>query len=1300
MAQTKPKKVFSLANFRGIDTENKPSKVASFRASDGYNFVIESDVLRTRPAFRFKKEFMSQLNLEENDFIIDWYEYKNIEIYITKKHFYIYDGVNIYNENSDEVIFAFVSEINFDGYEPLFQEEKDCLFIFCIGAIFVFSIIKDLDDNTIAYALYDLKNKPLNPFSLANEELLFETFEKLPTPYEPTLMIGGDSFEDINLLSNTSKYELFSNTNNEVVDGKTTYYLPTNYDPKKHEGFTKTVYAYDGLIDEFTHFPIFLGIKGQNFTDELSVYGEIIGYYDGEIFNETVINVKDKFFAIKDFEYFVSKDETTGEIIVDEVTGEIIINSTIIEEIGLTKKDFFSLRVEENSESIFGYLIDYLRNNKTTLGESNKILKFNVSVVYNAIYKDELDDSILKIVKKESFFEVCVLLKKLEAINTSYAVGTNSQSSLQTVTDNSLPYPTSPTLSETVEENTHKFFYNSPGNTLEEVVPVKLEMVNSENVLDIYKSFLNTKIGLFEDGDIVKVYGKFFSETIVNQDFSLVIPSHNSWLKGIEDNDITWDNETTITDGNGALDYPIFDDEGLNVIEIGLLTTSGETFNFSQGSTQWAMIYNAIESAIINSEAIPLSGQVWVKLKMQTYYLDGGGSVYEKGISLVIKVNYTKEATITYYNRQVYLYQTTITQSASVIADDLYEINFNEKRHAFELKIRDYFYDYQNEPSIKVKIKFDLNPDYDLIANTRFGINFGTENRLFLAGNPDYPNIDRYNVSNDLLGKGERNQSYEFSYFPSKNYRVVGGKGAINGYAVATDSHLYVTKENRVNDNKLFVRSRSLDENGIVKYFEQKTSVNQTPLNHRCIVRFNNDILMLTKNGLYAIELSQNVLTDERLIKLRSGLVNKELQELLKNYENAFIIENNEYMYLFIDDRAYILNSKYLTKSEDALGDIFYEVVKWSLPEKYSFGKIVDNEPILLSEEKNYIVELYPNDKDQNATINKYSLFDALIKDGYTIKSFNVPYDFYYIFDDYKTYSFMINVDVFRLYASKNVDYVSVSPEETYYVEGLKRIINIDAFKDMYDGKQMYYYSSSEYIPFEISGFDGEFFILPSDIDALYENLKGTELYIDFMYKNLSGDVGFRLSKVLKEDVLMIEQQSAETNDTFLARVLSIIENSDNKNNFLFPSPSLLGYDLIVIKNVLIDLTWLSGITNFGSPLMEKTLFRTVVNVTKQSNDNIIEFGYKTMRRLKSLEETEGLTISSKKEIDLSGIFNFEDFNFKLYSFSTFNEVGLSIPSKENNFLNIQFFVHASGMIELNSLLFIYKINRQLKTIG
>ena len=61
-----------------------------------------------------------------------------------------------------------------------------------------------------------------------------------------------------------------------------------------------------------------------------------------------------------------------------------------------------------------------------------------------------------------------------------------------------------------------------------------------------------------------------------------------------------------------------------------------------------------------------------------------------------------------------------------------------------------------------------------------------------------------------------------------------------------------------------------------------KTSIKETPLNHKCLVRFNNDIVMLSKNGLFGIELTSGLITDERMLKPRDGYVNKDLKAQIK----------------------------------------------------------------------------------------------------------------------------------------------------------------------------------------------------------------------------------------------------------------------------------------------------------------------------------------------------------------------------------------------------------------------------------
>ena len=105
--------------------------------------------------------------------------------------------------------------------------------------------------------------------------------------------------------------------------------------------------------------------------------------------------------------------------------------------------------------------------------------------------------------------------------------------------------------------------------------------------------------------------------------------------------------------------------------------------------------------------------------------------------------------------------------SRSIVANNFFEIIYDGE--GLKAKIINKLINYKNEPAIDISISFAKNYyNYSLIANSKFGTTFGSENRLFLAGNPDFKHIDRYNISNDLLGNNVKSQSYELSYFPSK----------------------------------------------------------------------------------------------------------------------------------------------------------------------------------------------------------------------------------------------------------------------------------------------------------------------------------------------------------------------------------------------------------------------------------------------------------------------------------------------------------------------------------------------------
>ena len=80
--------------------------------------------------------------------------------------------------------------------------------------------------------LYPLRAKPSSSAEIP--EICREDYENLPTPYVPTLFIGNEPFEDVNMLSNAVKYRVFAESPDENQEEYLMFRLPTHYDPTKH----------------------------------------------------------------------------------------------------------------------------------------------------------------------------------------------------------------------------------------------------------------------------------------------------------------------------------------------------------------------------------------------------------------------------------------------------------------------------------------------------------------------------------------------------------------------------------------------------------------------------------------------------------------------------------------------------------------------------------------------------------------------------------------------------------------------------------------------------------------------------------------------------------------------------------------------------------------------------------------------------------------------------------------------------------------------------------------------------------
>lgn len=1284
----KNRKLFVMQNFLGLDKENKPLKVAPFRASDGYNFEIDSQTLKTREGFVVDSYI--EADLPANKSVIDWQEYKGGFFYVTEDSFYtVYNGVTKNLKEGTNVIQAGISTLDNTGKRPIFKEEKNALFIFGLDSVLVFSILYNADGTIAKYVLYDLQSKPES--GLSDDDFNYQTYIDLPIAYEPTLFIGDNPLDDVNLLSKVSKYRLFANQ--ETEQGFVNYTLPTHFDPDKH-GNAETIENnveitfYKNAYKNLSVFPVFLGIDEENFDYVSGTQGAILtGYGD----NNNNIDISDTFFPKQDFEYF--KDYTNEPATIGDVITNIV---------GLTKIDFFNLRVSSTGQSAFQYALDIIEQSTIT---ANQVIKFNLPIEYTVNYRDLNDKQIIRERQVERATVVVYVQLRLDETTIGYSSATTNllsgteQDVLATNTDD---YPTYPTQT------------GSQTHTITITNPIQSTISNLQTaVITAWQNQLEANLSSYSADDTVLLQAKaYYPYTQTTQEYVNVLDI---------DADVAYAEQDE--NGNPIQEYPSYPTNFSNPNNLPVIDVDD---NWSHqdfyAPINWSLVENDLDfhlSGVVNTLFSTNNGSAFIRYQF-TYDAGLLGTIY---VSAVAKVEFQKRIVEERQKRNSFTSVVTIG-SGGGFSGGLYGFKFNPEKNWFELSVREYFFDYNKEPSIEVKVTFEsIQEEYSIISKSTFGTFFGSEDRLFLAGHPEYPNIDRYNVSNDLLGDNVVNQSYELSYFPSKNYRVLGGKGAINGYVVATDTQLYITKEEYPNDSKLFIRERVLNENGLAGYNEYKTSITETPLNNRCVVRFYNDILMLTKNGLYGVEISSNVLTNERLLKLRSGFINKHLKAVIasENKDNIYIVENNQMMYIFVGKNVFVADSRYISRNENSqIENLSYEIVKWIVQENYSIAKFKDN--VLYAIAKNSEVKLKLTEDTDEDFVSSY-IDNVFTSANFSGGSTGFTENYLQLSGDYgsTTYTDFSKSSIFvtqensatQIIAKQgsNVDYTyndnSLSGGvATFSIVNTPDEDKNDRFAKLKIGDVIHFIKSDG------TRFGGTHTIKTvSTAGTFTVNTTLTEAQLD-VASNIA-KIGVDVSKKDLYPVIAIKDGTnyyfryafykPETvykfdNASQSSELQSQLTSTYDYLEIIF-HPNVATDGIISIREPIVFL-WQSAMTDFGSRMMEKTMFRANIYGTKTSTSNDLYFGYKTMRRFRTLTDSYNVPFSYDLNPNIANLTSLEDLDFNLFSINTFEEFGMSFPLKENNFLYIQFLVKASGRVQLNAFDVLYKDNRTLKSVG
>lgn len=145
---------------------------------------------------------------------------------------------------------------------------------------------------------------------------------------------------------------------------------------------------------------------------------------------------------------------------------------------------------------------------------------------------------------------------------------------------------------------------------------------------------------------------------------------------------------------------------------------------------------------------------------------------------------------------------------------------------------------------------------------TLFGIG-GRQDRLFLSGNKNYPNLAFFSEEND------------FAYFPDIYTATFGTDSEpITGMLKLSDDVLAVMKR-----NVIYYQSGEYytvtDDSGNLKKMLPKFTITQGSISEGCLnpyscANFGNDNVFLSSNGVYSIDPTSNVLTNTRVARERS----------------------------------------------------------------------------------------------------------------------------------------------------------------------------------------------------------------------------------------------------------------------------------------------------------------------------------------------------------------------------------------------------------------------------------------------
>lgn len=192
-----------------------------------------------------------------------------------------------------------------------------------------------------------------------------------------------------------------------------------------------------------------------------------------------------------------------------------------------------------------------------------------------------------------------------------------------------------------------------------------------------------------------------------------------------------------------------------------------------------------------------------------------------------------------------------------------------------------------------------------------FGL--GNDSRVFLTGNPEYPNTDW------------QSGLYDPTYFPDTGYTRLGSENtAIMGYLKQYDS-MIVVKEQMDDETGLFIRSAELTENGEAIFPVKEGIAGMGAVSPHAFGTLAGDPVFLSPGGVYGLD--TNAVTHQRSVQLRSFFINPRLTRESSLGEAVGTVWGQFYV-VCVNGHAYVANGS--QTNENPMGGRGYEWYYWT----------------------------------------------------------------------------------------------------------------------------------------------------------------------------------------------------------------------------------------------------------------------------------------------------------------------------------------------------------------------------------